>query len=131
MRLTSRVSRVLKRKNRRTEVTSTNLAHTAPYCLPTSFKTMAERYHKNVSFNSTLVPPPFSYFIRFQASELFPCDCLTILPSLNCRKSEEEAFNCPRMGWATGCNQRASLPNIQAYAAEVRYLLLYLTHPLG
>jgi hypothetical protein len=30
-------------------VTSTNLAHTASYCLRASFKTMAERYHKTHS----------------------------------------------------------------------------------
>jgi hypothetical protein len=40
-------------------VTSTNLAHTAQYCLASSLKTMAERYHRNVSCNSTLVPPHF------------------------------------------------------------------------
>ncbi len=58
VRLQHRVSRVLKRMNRRTEVTSTNLAHTAPYCLPTSPGTMAERYHKIAFCNSTLVLPP-------------------------------------------------------------------------
>src|SRR5260370_10818397 len=56
-RLLHRVSRVLKRKNSRTEVTSTNLAHTAPYCLHTTSWTMAGRYHKNEFQNSTLVLP--------------------------------------------------------------------------
>ena len=36
---------------------STNLAHTAPYCLHTSPGTMAERYHKNELQNSTVVLP--------------------------------------------------------------------------
>ena len=36
-------------------MTSTNLAHTAPYCLHTSPGTMAERYHKILFQNSTLV----------------------------------------------------------------------------
>ena len=43
-------------------MTSTNLAHTAPYCLHTTPGTMAERYHKSVFQNSTLVLPLRTYF---------------------------------------------------------------------
>jgi hypothetical protein len=60
LRLTCRVSRVLKRQNSSREVISTNLAHTAQYCLITAFKTMAERYHKRSFQNSTLVLPHLS-----------------------------------------------------------------------
>jgi len=42
-------------------VTSTILAHTAPYCLRTSPNTMAERYHKKLPYNSTLVLPHFLF----------------------------------------------------------------------
>ncbi len=38
-------------------MTSTNLAHTAPYCLLPYFKTMAEQYHKCPFCNSTPVLP--------------------------------------------------------------------------
>src|SRR6266478_3111945 len=57
LRLPCRVSRVPKRQKSRRDVTSTNLAHTAQYCLRASPWTMAERYHKNRSYNSTLVIP--------------------------------------------------------------------------
>jgi hypothetical protein len=60
VRLLHRVSRVLKRKNSRTEVTSTNLAHTAPYCPHAFSKTMAEQYHKT---HSKTVP---MYFPKLQ-----------------------------------------------------------------
>jgi hypothetical protein len=42
-------------------VTSTILAHTAPYCVRTSAKTMAEWYHENGFDNSTLVLPHFRF----------------------------------------------------------------------
>ena len=49
---------------------STNLAHTAPYCLHTSTWTMAERYHKNEFQNSTVVLPCTSLQrAYFQASK--------------------------------------------------------------
>ena len=53
-----RASRVPKRKNNSTDVTNTNLAHTARLCLPESLRAMAERYHKTPSQNSTPVPDP-------------------------------------------------------------------------
>src|SRR6267378_5719533 len=72
---------MLKRTNKRTEVTSTILAHTAPYCLRTSPKTMAERYHKNGFDNSTSVPLSFSHFLRCHFSQLSRSASLSSLVS--------------------------------------------------
>src|SRR6266480_1974538 len=69
--LLCRVSRVLKRQSDKIEVNSTNLAHTPSYCLFTTSKTMAERYHKRKPYNSTLVPPlRVNLFGRSRAIEL-------------------------------------------------------------
>src|SRR5712692_7980697 len=117
LRLPSRVSSVLKRQNNRRDVTSTNLAHTAPYCLHTSSKTMAEQYHKKLLNNSTLVPPPFSYFIRSPASELSRRHGLAIFPFLYFRKTTKRALIRAR--------------NPQRRPASVCYLPPYLQYQPG
>jgi len=65
-------------------VTSTNLAHTAPYCLHTSPGTMAERYHKSLFQNSTLVLPsppsrPPNLNIRRNSAIFHSCKDIALL----------------------------------------------------
>ena len=113
-------------------MTSTNLAHTAPYCLPTSPGTMAERYHKTAFCNSTLVLTPMfpSHLLPGLETIVIPLANDLSFPEL--QKHRKKGLHLPssRNG-SKGDSQRSDPLNLQRHPVMVRYLLFYLIHLTG